>query len=567
MANVSFKRGLLTNLPVARTDGAIYVTTDERAMYIDYDNGTNVERIRLGDFREYANWSAIQAITNPNLSTTALYYATEENILCKWTGSAWKQINSQKGLAQLIQNMIYMLNDVAAGANDHGGVSSNLRIYQNATTYKEADAPLKFVGVGGVYITKGTSQINIGASDTVDTAKVATTAITGGVQIAVTTDRSGVNADGTAISTLNVAGGSFNLKGGGGVQVTKNGDDVTISGGAITDISQTYTSSGEHQIIVTDGAGTKTAKYTPEIEYGAGTTKSTAKFISGKASLSIYTKDEVDNKISAELKAINAMTYRGTLGTGGQYVVNANGQVAPRSSTSNPVDVHSGDVYIVSNTANSSLMNGVETKIGDMWIASGTENSNGIIPLADVVWTYIPSGDEAVSTYKLGLSGASLVLQDQGDNIRGAVAPAATGSDTSAEIVFGGTGTSLTITHAAHNLNITSDPAATQSAQTNLVFTAITEVETNASGHVTGIKTKQITVVDTHNEIAGVSKTVTITARTGSIKYDKAVIGTLVTTNDNPTGITGNVEIRSESLALTKPGNGILAIEMTWGSF
>jgi hypothetical protein len=567
MANVSFKRGLLANLPNAKTDGAIYVTTDERAMYIDYDNGTTTERIRLGDFREYANWAAIQAITNPNLSTTALYYATEENILCKWTGSAWKQINSQKSLTNLISSMIYMLNNVAAGANDNGGVSSNLRIYQNATTYKEADSPLKFVGVGGVQITKGTSQINIGASDTVDTAKVSTSSITGGVQIAVTTDRSGVNADGTAINTLNVSGGSFNLKGGGGVQVTKNGDDVTISGGAITDISQTYTAQGEHQIIVTDGAGTKTAKYTPEIEYGAGSTKSTAKFISGKASLSIYTKDEVDNKISAELKAINAMTYRGSLGTGGQFVVNGNGLVAPASATSTPTDIHSGDVFVVSNTANASLISGTSPKIGDMWIASGTEGTDGVIPAANITWTYIPSGDEAIHTYKFGLNGTALTLYDEADNVRGKATPGNTGSDSASEIVFGGTGTSLTITHAAHALSTTAETAATQSAKTNLVFTAVTDVITNASGHVTGIKTKQITVVDTHNGVTAVSKTVTVTARSGSTVYDKATIGTLVTTNDDPTGKSGSVEIRTESLTLSKPANGILAIEMTWGSF
>jgi len=51
---LQFKRGLRKNLPVALTPGTIYVTTDERAMYIDYTNEQGNQRIRLGDFVEYA---------------------------------------------------------------------------------------------------------------------------------------------------------------------------------------------------------------------------------------------------------------------------------------------------------------------------------------------------------------------------------------------------------------------------------------------------------------------------------------------------------------------------------
>ena len=40
MANktmVTFKRGLVENLPVDVGNGAIYITTDERSMYVDID--------------------------------------------------------------------------------------------------------------------------------------------------------------------------------------------------------------------------------------------------------------------------------------------------------------------------------------------------------------------------------------------------------------------------------------------------------------------------------------------------------------------------------------------------
>lgn len=92
MATVSFKKGLLANLPVAMSEGTLYVTTDERALYLDIDNST---RIRIGDFQEFATLAALQANTNP--STTALYYITELNVLAKWNGAAYVQINLDTG--------------------------------------------------------------------------------------------------------------------------------------------------------------------------------------------------------------------------------------------------------------------------------------------------------------------------------------------------------------------------------------------------------------------------------------------------------------------------------------
>ena len=87
MANVLFKKGLLANLPSTKVEGTIYVTTDERAMYLDVSNS---ERIRLGDFIEVAN---IAALPSTGANVSALYYATAENVLAKWSGSAWVQIN------------------------------------------------------------------------------------------------------------------------------------------------------------------------------------------------------------------------------------------------------------------------------------------------------------------------------------------------------------------------------------------------------------------------------------------------------------------------------------------
>lgn len=92
MANVMFKKGLLAGLPTAHVEGTFYVTTDERAIYLDIDDST---RIRLGDFQEFATLEALNANANP--STTALYYVDDINCLAKWDGSKYIQINRDTG--------------------------------------------------------------------------------------------------------------------------------------------------------------------------------------------------------------------------------------------------------------------------------------------------------------------------------------------------------------------------------------------------------------------------------------------------------------------------------------
>ena len=92
MAQVGFKKGLLANLPNTYSEGTLYITTDERALYLDVSNSA---RVRLGDFQEFATVAALEANTNP--STTALYYVTAINCLAKWDGSKYIQINLDTG--------------------------------------------------------------------------------------------------------------------------------------------------------------------------------------------------------------------------------------------------------------------------------------------------------------------------------------------------------------------------------------------------------------------------------------------------------------------------------------
>ena len=93
---VNFKQGLLANLPSAISNGTLYFTTDEGAIYLD----TNGARVRFGDIVTVANVASLPSAGHAYES--ALYYAKEQNVLARWdkTGNKWIQINAA-GLTSL----------------------------------------------------------------------------------------------------------------------------------------------------------------------------------------------------------------------------------------------------------------------------------------------------------------------------------------------------------------------------------------------------------------------------------------------------------------------------------
>lgn len=134
MATVAFKKGLLANLPGTYTEGTFYVTTDERALYLDIDGST---RVRIGDFQEFATLQALQANTNP--STTALYYITDLNVLAKWNGTSYVQINLDTGATSI--EVVGSGNAVTAASYDAD--TRKLTLTMGETFAKPADVDEK----------------------------------------------------------------------------------------------------------------------------------------------------------------------------------------------------------------------------------------------------------------------------------------------------------------------------------------------------------------------------------------------------------------------------------------
>ena len=111
MAMVKFKKGLWSKLPETKVEGTIYVTTDEKAMYVDISGS---ERIRLGDIIRVNTFNELQ----PPFSNEAFYYVEASNALLKRvavTGEnsevtyEWKQINSTQELTDrltIVENQV-----------------------------------------------------------------------------------------------------------------------------------------------------------------------------------------------------------------------------------------------------------------------------------------------------------------------------------------------------------------------------------------------------------------------------------------------------------------------------
>ena len=91
---IKFLRGNVASLPQTATAGAVYFTKDE-GLYLGLADGTYH---RYGDFIEVANVDSLPA---SGAHVKAMYYCTAENILAKWNGVKWVQINKQQTLAEL----------------------------------------------------------------------------------------------------------------------------------------------------------------------------------------------------------------------------------------------------------------------------------------------------------------------------------------------------------------------------------------------------------------------------------------------------------------------------------
>lgn len=221
MASVAFKRGLVANLPATYSEGTFYVTTDERAIYLDISDSA---RIRLGDFQEFATIAELEANVNP--STSALYYVTGANVLAKWNGSAYVQINPDTGATSV--SVEGTGNAVTAASYDAD--TRTITLTMGETFAKQSDLDTIQSTIDGIVSTGGEANV-------IDTVKVNGTALPvtdKAVDVTITS--------GSTDGTISVNGEEVAVAGLGSAAYTDTTDyDAAGAADSALDSAKTYT--------------------------------------------------------------------------------------------------------------------------------------------------------------------------------------------------------------------------------------------------------------------------------------------------------------------------------------
>lgn len=538
MPNVGFKMGTqdALNKLTTITEGIFYLTSDTNRLYIGKaDNKLSPVNEGVLTVPAVANLPSTEA---EGRITGAFYYATSENVLCVWNGQKWVQINN------IVTNssMSKTIGTVTSG------VSLTTQVADNRAVNNTVQATVNFTGEKGITVAKnGDNGIKIS-----------------GDPITVATSASDNVATSTFKSASNSTNGKVAIAGGDNVTVTASGDTITIKAEdkyvnnvSITNIAEGFEVFGTYN---TSGSETTHTTFNPVIalKADADTDATEVKFSSGTATLPVYTSAQVDqietgllNKLDSELKAFNAMEYKGTVGTTGTI------SALPSSGVEN------GNAYLVSG----SLTYGGKTyPSGTLAVAVG-EETDGV--LTSVSWDFV-TGSTADTTY------SGVIIADGTLQLN-----ASTGGDPVASVnVKGGTDITVsknnsgsnqvyTVNHATYNGTsfgdvTTTQPSAMTALQSNYTVEAITGI-TVSNGHVTGVTTKSYTIKDTNVSLASTTATVAESGTDNKVKVSHKTIlsnglGSEVTAD------AAEFSIESSSLQV-EAKTGSVAIDLVWGTF
>lgn len=547
MANeVFFKRGPAANLPSAAaniTDGCFYLTTDTDRLYVGQTKNGVKTLVEL-------NKSITVVSTTSELPTTGVaagqfYYVSTPNVLCEYNGTSWNQINPDTRLKAENQNT-----SVSTGTNS-ATVTSDVE--EDLTTGAHHSI--------GSFTIAGDSNLDVSVSGNTITLAPNITNITSNVNTRYTVSTSahtggGADINLTSSDTTPVVD-TVSIVGTNAATVSQANDVITINvDNPVTTVEAEFDVNGDLTIDASVNGNHSTADtVTPIIALG-GTANDDLnsngyKFISGTATLPVYTKKQTEERINVALSAADAMTYKGVVGTG------ANQSEANTDAASKLVSTaNAGDTYKVYQNITSP----VSAKAGDLVIAEGTDGA--------VTWVVIPSGDDQVITGET--SALTIEVHDGAGELTGATFVPGTHISLSGDANgTSDTHTNITIAQAADYTAQTvtgSTTAITQTGADNTGskttdITYISGIATDTYGNVvnSSVKTQTVTLIDTHNHLTEIDTSVSASGNVATV-----TIG--ATDEDQSTITDGTFSIGSSNLTITNSGTAITA-NLEWGTF
>lgn len=466
MANVLFKKGLLAGLKDAPIkEGTIYVTTDERAMYLDVDAST---RIRLGDFIEVDN---IASLPSAGANVSALYYAKAENVLAKWSGSAWVQINPDnwfelKSFTQTLTSnttdgtttvqvvsKIEQVNEADKSGGRHGA---------------EYNSILKFQDGGSVTIsTEGTDTIKISATDQ---------------SVSDVAHHYKPTGDGTLVSaeTDSKTGNTFIT----GVKTDAAGHvvKVTKKAAVIDKVSNAQLTSTDEAAIASEGEKSA-VKLNFSIDHGTpNAAAANIRFSGAGATTVTHSADNDTIQISSTDQSVSdaAHHYTPTAVPGSKISIKS-GTIISEIQRDDKGHITGASVTDENKVSSVTMSSGSVT--GGISIATTVANDRGGSPAGSI--TLKGSGDTKITSTD---SGASVTIETHDTKVTSAANhyKAKQAKDSTKDIVAG--------TYAAVD-SVSTNPEADVTAA-KAKTPVVTGVTIDAAGHVTGITATKI--ADTH---------------------------------------------------------------------
>ena len=471
MANVLFKKGLLKNLPTEKVAGTIYVTTDERAMYLDVDAST---RIRLGDFNEIPNLNALPDVshTGGTPNPTGLYYSVDENVLARYDSAKkqWAQINPDNW---------FELKDFTQTLTSNTGPDgvTTVQVFSEIEQVNEKDGSggsrygakhnsiLKFKDGGSVTIsTEGEDTIKISATDQ-SVSDVAHHYTPSGAGTLV-----GAEAD------TNETGNTFIT----GVKTDAAGHVVkVISKAAVIDkVSNAQLNSSDE----TAGAGeTSAVKLNFSIDHGSVKATDNIRIAGAGATTVTHSADKETITISSTDRSVSdaAHHYTPTAVPGSKIEV-AGGKVISEIQRDDKGHITGVDTRDENKVSSVTMTSGSTT--GGVSITTKVANDRGGSPENSI--TIKGAGDTTITSTD---SGASVTIETHNTKVTSAAnhykakKTTADGTPTATDIAAG--------TYAAADSATTETPAKQKTP-------VVTGVTIDAAGHVTGITATKI--ADTH---------------------------------------------------------------------
>lgn len=188
--------------------------------------------------------------------------------------------------------------------------------------------------------------------------------------------------------------------------------------------------------------------------------------------------------LNAAIRGLNAMTYKGTVGTNGTVAT----LPVPNNTPGSEVYVQLGDTYVVKTAGAGDVST---SKPGDMYIAQGTEDSNGNIEANALTWAYVPAGLDADTRYQFRVDSNNLQYKE-GD---GSYQTFATISGDGNVISTSTSGTTVTITHGNSGVTAAADVGSNSTLPTSTADVTLAAsnkfnipvISVNAQGHVTAL--------------------------------------------------------------------------------